>query len=221
VYFLPPLTFRVLIFNFLILIFRETIYTHLFILKERKLQIIKAADKRFSKHGLGKTTLDEIARDLRIGKATIYHYFDTKEDLFFETISWETDQIIEEIKSIFNNEEVELRERFLNYFNFKTELHTKYQLVYEILLLLLKDSSLERESLIINQLIKREEEIINLALNYVYAKKIESMPASLPMYFVMQSWGRLFGNKLTDFITQETQPFVKELFFNSIENILK
>src|SRR5690606_9359025 len=105
-----------------------------------------------------------IARDLRIGKATIYHYFDTKEDLFFETISWETDQIIEEIKSIFNNEEVELRERFLNYFNFKTELHTKYQLVYEILLLLLKDSSLERESLIINQLIKREEEIINLAL---------------------------------------------------------
>jgi len=49
--------------------------------KERKIQIIKAAVKRFTKHGLHKTTLDEVARDLRIGKATIYNYFESKEDL--------------------------------------------------------------------------------------------------------------------------------------------
>ena len=45
-------------------------------LKERKQQIIRAAVKRFARHGHGKTTLDEIARDIRIGKATIYHYFE-------------------------------------------------------------------------------------------------------------------------------------------------
>lgn len=190
-------------------------------MKERKLQIIKAADKRFSKHGLGKTTLDEIARDLRIGKATIYHYFDTKEELFFETIAWEADQIIEEIKIIFNNEEVEIKERFFNYFIFKTELHTKYKLVYEIMLLLLRDDSLEKESSIIQQLIKKEEETINLALSSVYAKKIETMPPALPLYFVMQSWGRLFGNKLTNFVTLETQPLTKELFFISFDTIFK
>ena len=40
---------------------------------DRKNQIIKAAAKRFARHGLNKTTLDEVARDIRIGKATIYH----------------------------------------------------------------------------------------------------------------------------------------------------
>jgi len=39
---------------------------------ERKIQIIKAAAKRFARHGLNKTTLDEVARDIRIGKATIF-----------------------------------------------------------------------------------------------------------------------------------------------------
>ncbi|HED08177.1 MAG TPA: TetR family transcriptional regulator, partial [Ignavibacteria bacterium] len=33
--------------------------------KERKSQIIKAAAKRFARHGLNKTTLEEIAGDLR------------------------------------------------------------------------------------------------------------------------------------------------------------
>ncbi len=48
---------------------------------DRKIQIIKAAAKRFARHGLNKTTLDEVARDIRIGKATIYHYFTSKDDL--------------------------------------------------------------------------------------------------------------------------------------------
>ena len=57
---------------------------------ERKLQIIKAAAKRFARHGLNKTTLDEVARDIRIGKATIYHYFTSKDDLLFlATLKWD------------------------------------------------------------------------------------------------------------------------------------
>jgi AcrR family transcriptional regulator len=55
--------------------------------KEKKLQIIKAAAKRFDKHGLAKTTLNEIARDLRIGKATLYGYFSSKEELFFSVLN--------------------------------------------------------------------------------------------------------------------------------------
>ena len=34
--------------------------------------------------GSGKTTLEEIARDIRIGKATIYHYFSSKDELYYE-----------------------------------------------------------------------------------------------------------------------------------------
>jgi len=46
---------------------------------KRKQQIIQTAVKLFARHGLGKTTLDEIVRDIRIDKATIYHYFESKD----------------------------------------------------------------------------------------------------------------------------------------------
>jgi len=70
---------------------------------ERKLQIIKAAAKRFARHGVSKTTLDEVARDIRIGKATIYHYFESKDNLYIETLRWEIESYLEQVKSVFNN----------------------------------------------------------------------------------------------------------------------
>ena len=188
--------------------------------KERKLQIIKAADKRFSKHGLGKTTLDEIARDLRIGKATIYHYFKSKEELFFETINWEVLQIIEDVKIIFNNEQKEINERFIEYFEYKEAIQVKYKLVYEIALLLLKDESLEKESEIIKKLLKKEEEVLSLAISALYASKIESMKPGLPLLFVMQSWGSLFGGKLVKLSNSAKAAGVKEVFYKELNNIL-
>ena len=67
---------------------------------DRKNQIIRAAAKRFARHGLNKTTLDEVARDIRIGKATIYHYFTSKDDLYFATLKWECENFIDQVKII-------------------------------------------------------------------------------------------------------------------------
>lgn len=39
--------------------------------KEKKILIIKTAIKRFIRHGKHKTTLDEIARDLRMSKSSL------------------------------------------------------------------------------------------------------------------------------------------------------
>ena len=73
---------------------------------KRKQQIIRAAVKRFARHGSGKTTLEEIARDIRIGKATIYHYFESKDELFFASLKWETDEKEKEImKNMLKREE--------------------------------------------------------------------------------------------------------------------
>ena len=99
--------------------------------KERKQNILKAAEKRFSRHGLNKTTLNEIARDLRIGKATIYHYFETKEELFYKTIEWEIDLYLEELKPIFSNMQITLKEQLVEYFNLKLSAFAKYKLIYE------------------------------------------------------------------------------------------
>ena len=143
--------------------------------KERKIQILKAAVKRFAKHGLNKTTLDEIARDLRIGKATIYHYFSSKEELFYETIKWEAAQYIDEINVIFNNEQISASQKFLEYVIYKETTAQKFRLLYELFLLLLKDESFEKELIILKELLADEEKIISNVLHPIYENKKESI----------------------------------------------
>jgi len=188
--------------------------------KERKEQIIRAAAKRFARHGLGKTTLDEIARDVRIGKATIYHYFPSKENLFYETLAWESTQFINDIRAIFNNEEMPIGGRLLEYFSYKETVDQKYRLLYELMLQLFKDESFEKEKNILSKFLKNEEEIVGLILNSVYSGRIESMNASLPSYIVLTSWGLMFGNRLLQ-ISSDGKVFgMKELMFKSLESLL-
>ncbi|GBD87854.1 HTH-type transcriptional regulator RutR [bacterium BMS3Abin03] len=187
---------------------------------ERKQQIIRTAAKRFARHGLGKTTLDEIARDIRIGKATIYHYFTSKDELFFETLKWESDQFIDDIKAIFNNEDLAVGARLLEYISFKENVDQKYKLLYDLFLQLLNEDSFETEKLILKNLMNREEEIIKLVLSSIYSGRIEIMDESLPNFVVVTSWGSFFANKLNNIINEERLLKVKELMFKSLENLL-
>ena len=163
---------------------------------ERKYQIIRAAVKRFAKHGPGKTTLDEIARDLRIGKATIYHYFSSKEELFYRAIEWESEQFIEEVNSIFSNEALSVREKFVTYFRCKEGFNNKYKLLYELFLLLMNDESFEKEKEILKTMMGKEQLIIEMVLNPIFRKKAEKTIPSLPIMLVNASWGWSFGSKL-------------------------
>ena len=186
---------------------------------ERKQQIIRAAAKRFARHGMNKTTLDEIARDIRIGKATIYHYFESKDELFYETLKWEADQFIDDIKAIFNNEELAVGARLLEYISFKESVDKKYKLLYDLFLQLLNIDSFEKEKLILKNLINREEEIIKLVLSSIYSGRIETMDESLPNFVVVTSWGSFFAGKLNNIANPERLLKVKELMFKSLENL--
>lgn len=58
--------------------------------KQNKKELIaNAAQRLFAKYGLNKTTVDEIAKDAHVGKGTIYHYFDSKEHMFYAIIQKE------------------------------------------------------------------------------------------------------------------------------------
>ena len=46
--------------------------------------ILKAAAHAFGRKGFHATTLEEIAADLKVTKASLYYYFSTKEELLFE-----------------------------------------------------------------------------------------------------------------------------------------
>ena len=159
--------------------------------KERKQNILKAAEKRFSRHGLNKTTLNEIARDLRIGKATIYHYFNTKEDLFFRTIEWEIGLYIEELKPIFINEQLSLKDKIAEYFDFKLSTYSRYKLIYEVLFCTMKEEVSEKEALLVKVLFDKETEFIK---QYLPGKKEQQNETAYIL--VLRSWGEMFSNKI-------------------------
>lgn len=66
--------------------------------------ITTVAQKLFSRYGLIKTTVDEIAKAARMGKASLYHYFRSKEDIFREVIEKEGRILNEKIKEAIGKE---------------------------------------------------------------------------------------------------------------------
>lgn len=64
-------------------------------------QIVDAARKLFYKFGFKKVSMDEIAREARVTKKTVYTYFSSKEELFKYFIQEELDnmkKIVEDIE---------------------------------------------------------------------------------------------------------------------------
>jgi AcrR family transcriptional regulator len=56
--------------------------------EEKKSRIIEAAARVFARKGFAGTVMADIAMEARIGKGTLYAYFDSKEDLFFAVFEW-------------------------------------------------------------------------------------------------------------------------------------
>jgi AcrR family transcriptional regulator len=188
--------------------------------KKRQEEIIRAAAKRFSRHGFGKTTLEEIARDVRIGKPTIYHYFKSKDELYYSSITFQSSQFIEDIKAIFNNQDLPVGARLLEYFAFKESVHQRYSLLYDLMLSLFKDDSMEKEKQILQNLLQKESEVVGLILSSIYTGRIESMNLSLPFYIVHLSWGLMFSTIIKEFNAEGKSVNMKELMFKSLETIL-
>jgi len=188
--------------------------------KERKIQIIKAAAKRFDKHGVNKTTLSEIARDLRIGKATIYGYFTSKEELFSSVLEWEGSQFIEEIQTIFNKEDIPFRERFLEYFNSKENISLRYKLMIDSFIKVLDEKGLDNELLFIKDLLSKEEEQIKIVLSKAAANKNPGLEPGLPLFIVLKSWGLYFGLRLHLLSFHGNNLNLKEILLKEIDNFL-
>ncbi|HBE79252.1 MAG TPA: TetR family transcriptional regulator [Firmicutes bacterium] len=70
---------------------------------EKRKLILDAAQSRFARYGLSKVTMDEIAQDIGMGKASLYYYFPTKESIFQEVIGREQDHFLERIRALFQN----------------------------------------------------------------------------------------------------------------------
>jgi len=69
--------------------------------KEKEKAIIDAARMRFAHYGFSKVTMEEIAADIEMGKASLYYYFPTKESLFYAVLTQEQNEFIQEMEGIF------------------------------------------------------------------------------------------------------------------------
>jgi len=65
---------------------------------DRRCQIMHAAERLFTSRRFHEITLDDVARIARVGKGTIYRYFENKEDLFFQTVVSGFDELCDLVK---------------------------------------------------------------------------------------------------------------------------
>jgi len=67
--------------------------------EEKKLMILNAATECFSHMGYDKTTLDDIGGKVKLNKASLYYYYNSKEDIFCDVIYAEAQRFREEIRT--------------------------------------------------------------------------------------------------------------------------
>jgi len=65
--------------------------------EEFRKKVIVTAGHIFSRYGFKKTTMDEIARALKMGKSSIYYYFESKEEIFEAVVLYEANILRNEL----------------------------------------------------------------------------------------------------------------------------
>lgn len=60
---------------------------------QKRAEIITAAQKIFQVYGLEKTTMDDIASAVGMGKSSLYYYFKSKEDVFYAVAKCEMEDM--------------------------------------------------------------------------------------------------------------------------------
>ena len=102
------------------------------IYSKKKEIIIQTAQKLFSRFGFLKTTVDEIAKAARMGKASIYHYFKSKEDIFREVIEKENQILHTRIREAIEEQET-LRGKIKAFILTKMECLSELANIYDVL----------------------------------------------------------------------------------------
>jgi AcrR family transcriptional regulator len=65
--------------------------------EEFRKKIIISAGQIFSRYGFKKTTMDEVAKALKMGKSSIYYYFKSKEEIFNAVVLYEANILRNEL----------------------------------------------------------------------------------------------------------------------------
>jgi len=98
----------------------------------RKQSILKGALKVFNDVGIDKTTMDQIAQASGFGKATLYYYFSSKDEVFIEIMEYGWKKMWEGIENQIV-EEVGPRIKFMGIVKTMGEIVIRDKILYEFL----------------------------------------------------------------------------------------
>lgn len=133
----------------------STIYTGFYKLKVAKKElIINAAIKEFVQSGFDKASTNEIVKEAKISKGSLFAYFHSKKDLYIFLIEYGI-QIIESLYEHIDLNETDLFKRIENIGLQKLHIHKKYPLVFDFLA-----SSVQEESTEVKDMIKHKVDLV-------------------------------------------------------------
>jgi TetR/AcrR family transcriptional repressor of mexJK operon len=69
--------------------------------RDKEELILHAAQRRFAAYSYSKVTMDEIAEDIGMAKASLYYYFPTKEAIFRSVVQYEQEEFLARAKEVF------------------------------------------------------------------------------------------------------------------------
>ena len=99
----------------------------------RRDEILDAVISKFQEEGFSTDlTISQIAKQVDIGKSTIYEYFKTKDDVFKEALYKISNDNVEEIINIEGIEEMNFEEAFKTQFRLILEVSCRSRLIYEV-----------------------------------------------------------------------------------------
>ena len=98
----------------------------------RKQSILDGALKVFKAHGIEKTTMDEVAHESGFGKATLYYYFTSKDEVFIAIMEDGWKKLWEGIESEISNN-LNPRKKFMGIINKMAEIVKNNKILYGFL----------------------------------------------------------------------------------------
>jgi AcrR family transcriptional regulator len=100
---------------------------------EVKEKIVQAAITTFSKYGYDKTRMDDIAKSAKLGKGTLYLYFKSKEELFYDISENSIKELKEQLSKLFSKKEDLIQDAEKFYDQYRNLIHDSEKVSFEMI----------------------------------------------------------------------------------------
>jgi AcrR family transcriptional regulator len=187
--------------------------------EEYRKKIIISAGQIFSRYGFRKTTMEEIARALKMGKSSIYYYFESKEDIFEAVVLNEANMLRNELTRTIKSVESPI-EKMRNYVFVRMKAFEKLSNYYNAIF----DKDLDHFEFIENIRAKYDREelaILRLILYHGARKKVFNIINSEYTALAIQTTLKglevpLFWKKKEENIENRLEAILNVLFYGIV-----